>query len=58
MKYLRIVSNNVIKNYWCKNCKHSHNALTKVNNKAFCDECVPEQYKDKLVNVNQNREEI
>jgi hypothetical protein len=58
VKALRIVSNTIPNQYFCKNCSKAHNALIKINNQSFCDECVPEQFKDKLVTVNQNREEI
>lgn len=58
MKALRIVSKNRVHNYWCSNCVKASNVLVKVNDSSFCDECVPEQFKDKLVTVNQNREEI
>lgn len=58
MRYLRIVSKNVIKSFWCKGCKRSHNELIKVGQSSFCDLCIPEKYKDNLVNVNQNRELI
>lgn len=58
MKALRIVGGNVIKNWWCKECKRSHDGLIVIGNQKFCDLCVPEQFKDKLVTVNQNREEI
>lgn len=58
MKALRIVSKNKISNWWCKSCSRSMNALIRVDNSSFCDECVPEQFKDKLVTVNQNREDI
>ena len=56
MKALRIKSNNIIKQFWCKNCKRPHNLLTKVGDSSFCEQCVPEQYKDKLITINQNRE--
>ena len=58
MKALRIVSKNkFIKQFWCKNCKRSHNELIKIgDDSSFCELCVPEQYKDKLITINQNRE--
>lgn len=56
MKALRIVSGNIVKNYWCKNCQRSHNLLIKVGENSFCEQCVPDQYKDKLITINQNRE--
>jgi|GEM_PF-6978579 len=58
MRALRIVSKNVIKQFFCKNCSIAHNSLIKVDDDSFCDECVPEQFKDKLITVNQNREVI
>ena len=58
MKALRIVGGNAIKNWWCKSCKRASEVIIKVGNQSFCDECIPEQFKDKLVTVNQNREEI
>lgn len=58
MKHLRIVSKNMIPNYWCKSCSKASNILIKTEGKSFCDECVPEKIKDKLVSVNQCREEI
>ena len=59
MKALRIVSKNVIKQFFCKGCNRASNVLIKINNTdSFCDECVPEQFKDILVTVDQNREEI
>lgn len=56
MKALRIISHNHIGNFWCRGCKKASNTVVKVGNKSYCDSCVPEQYKDKLVTVNQNRE--
>lgn len=58
MKALRIVSKNRVPNYWCRECKHSMDTLIKVDGRSFCELCVPEQFKDKLVTVNQNRERI
>lgn len=58
MNYLRIVSKNVIPNWWCKNCSKASRHLIKAEGKSFCDLCVPEKIKDKLVNVNQCREDI
>lgn len=58
MKALRIISKNVIKQFFCKNCSKAHNSLIKADDNSFCEECVPEQFKDKLVTVNQNREKI
>lgn len=56
MKYLRIVSKNVPNNFYCRRCKKSTTSIIKVIDESFCDSCVPEKYKNKLVNVNQNRE--
>ena len=56
MKALRIVSQNVTPNWWCKNCKHGSRVVIKAEGSSFCDECVPEQFKDKLITVDQNRE--
>ena len=56
MKALRIISKNITPNFWCKNCRKTHNELYRVQGTSFCSECLPERYKDDVISVDQNME--
>lgn len=32
--------------FWCKRCKHASNTLYKIKELSYCEDCVPEKYKD------------
>ncbi len=44
--------------WYCPKCKIPHNLLYKDGRLSYCDNCVPEEIKDKAILINQNREVI
>ena len=44
--------------WYCKNCKRAHGSLyiDNVNNKHYCELCIPDDVKSKAIKINENGE--
>lgn len=57
-KNVRIIGGTNIKQFYCRKCRKATNIIAKFEGKTYCDDCLPKEYREKLINVNQNGERI
>lgn len=57
MKCAKIISDSIIKTFWCKKCNRASNVLYKTSKDSYCECCVPKELSNNYIAINQNRDE-